>query len=263
MREGTRPEVRASAAYEAILESIGARADEMDPRPLASHWPHQGSAYRSGGLLFAGQALDGWDAPVSSARWWPGEASTSDGRTRILTGTRSWHADLDEPMYGVLQFKKRRRSSFWTLARDIVTALCPDGPEPWYSRFVWGNVYPIGHDERPDLGLEAASPIGVLKEVQDPHVGELLGALVEIFDARRIVIVAGPDYWKEAEQSLDLGLAPAPFPLIRSGRSGGRSWVVGYHPGYSRKAGKRLHGPGAGSNAYYVAAVQRAFDELG
>jgi hypothetical protein len=256
-------EDQALAAYEAILDGVGARAEEMGPRPLVSHWPHQGSAYRSGGLFFAGQALDGWDSALSSARWWPADARTSSGRKRILAGTRSWHTDLDEPIQGVLQYPNRRRSSFWTLARDVVNALVPDSQDPWYSRFVWGNVYPIGYDKRADFGMRAGSPTGALKDVQDPYVGDLLDALVRMVDAKRIVIVSGPDYWREAEQSLDLGLAPAQFPLISTGRSDGRSWVVGYHPTYSRKAGKRLHGPGAGSNAYYVAAVEQAFDELG
>jgi len=256
------PEDRAVAAYQAILERVGARASEIGPRPIASHWPHRGSAYRAGGLLFAGQALDGWDAPTTPARWWAEEAATAEGRARVLAGTRGWHTDLPEPLWGVFQYSHRPGSSFWTLGRDIVSALVPDGPDPWYSRFAWGNVYPLGHDKRPDLDMRAGSPVGALKEIQDPYVGDLLDALVEMLDARRIVIVAGPEYWAQAERSLGLNLSPAPFPLIRAGRSGGRSWVIGYHPNYSRQAGKRLHGPGAGSNAYYVAAVQRAFSKL-
>jgi len=84
-----------------------------------------------------------------------------------------------------------------------------------------------------------------------------------MLDARRIVIVAGPGYWAQAERSLGLNLSPAPFPLIRAGRFDGRSWVIGYHPNYSRQSGRRLHGPDAGSNPHYVAAVQRAFSEIG
>jgi hypothetical protein len=256
-------EGRAVAAYLAILEGVGARATEVGPRPIASHWPHRGSAYRAGGLFFAGQALDGWDAPTTPARWWANDAESAEGRERILADTRMWHADLPEPLSGVFRYSNRPGSSFWTLGRDIVSALVPAGPEPWYSRFTWGNVYPLGHDKRSDLDMRAASPTGALKEVQDPHVGALLGAIVEMLDARRIVIVAGPDYWSRAEQALGLTLSAAPFPLIRAGHADGRSWVIGYHPNYSRKAGKRLHGPDAGSNAYYVAAVSRAFSEMG
>lgn len=56
-----------------------------------------------------------------------------------------------------------------------------------------------------------------------------------MLDARRTVIVAGPGYWAQAERSLGLNLSPAPFPLIRAGRFDGRSWVIGYHPNYSRQ----------------------------
>jgi hypothetical protein len=257
----TGAETRAIAAFRAILEEVGSRAAEIGPRPVASQWPHRGSAYKPGGLLFAGQALDGWDAPDCSARWWAEEAQTHEGRERILDGTRKWHADRAEPLWGVLQFPWRRGSSFWTLCGEIVEALEPSEPEPWFSRLAWSNVYPLGHEKRPDLGLRSGSPRGALKEAQDPHVGDLFAAQVEMLDPGRILIVAGPHYWWEAERSMGLDLVRAPFPLIRMGRAAGRSWVVGYHPTYSRQAGGR-HGPEAGTNAYYVNAVRRAFQEL-
>ena len=83
-----------------------------------------------------------------------------------------------------------------------------------------------------------------------------------MIDPGRIIIVSGPDYWRHAERDLGLALSPAPFPLIRAGRAAGRSWVIGYHPGYSRKAGRRLHGPGTGTNAYYVETVKRVLHEM-
>ena len=243
-------EVRAADQYLQILAAIGARADEMGPRPLASHWPYRGSAYRPGGLLYAGQALDGWDAAVSSARWWASDVATAEGRDRVLAGTQAWHADLPEPLWGVLQYPWRRGSSFWTLAREVAAAVAP-GPGPWHSRIAWANVYPVGHERLESSGLRAASPSGALREVQDPHVGRLFASLVEMLDPARVVIVAGPAYWHWAEATSALDLHPAPFPLIRSGRRFGRSWVVGDHPSYSRKVGKR-YAPSGGSNAYYV-----------
>ena len=198
-------EARVVADYHRLLEAIAARADEIGPRPLASHWPHRGSAYRPGGLLFAGQALDGWDAPVTTARWWPTDAMTPNGRERILTGTRAWHRDLPEPLWGVLQFPWRSGSSFWTLARDVATALAP-GPRPWYSRVAWANVYPVGYEKLESRHLRAGSPSGPLKEAQDPQVGPLFGHLVEMLQPTIVVVVSGPAYWHAAELSLGLDL---------------------------------------------------------
>jgi hypothetical protein len=262
MTETTTPEERALAEYRAILASVGARAGDMGRRPIASHWPHLGSAYRRGGLLYAGQALDGWDAPVTPARWWPREAATEAGREKILAGTRGWHADLPEPLWGVMQYSNRPGSSFWSLGAQITEALLPGGPNPWYSRIAWANVYPLGYDELVEPWIDAGPPVEALREAQDPHVGALLGAFVEMIDPGRIIIVSGPDYWRHAERELGLALSPAPFPLIRAGRAAGRSWVIGYHPGYSRKAGRRLHGPGTGTNAYYVETVKRVLHEI-
>lgn len=255
------PETRALQIYESILAGVAARAADMGRRPIASHWPHVGSAYRPGGLLYAGQALDGWDAPDATARWRPDDVMTEEGRRRTLAATLAWHSDLPEPLWGVLQQRKRAGSSFWTLGAEITEALAP-GPSPWFSRIAWANVYPLAYDKHRELGIPSGPPVDALREVQDPHVGPLLGALVEMLDPSRIVIVAGPDYWRHAERGLGFGLRPAPFPLIRAGRVGSRSWIVGYHPGYARKSGARLHGAGTGTNAYYVAAVRRVLAEF-
>lgn len=255
------PEERAVGIYESILAGVAARAAEMGRRPIASHWPHVGSAYRPGGLLYAGQALDGWDALEATARWRPAEVLTEEGRHRTLAATRAWHADLPEPLWGVLQRPKRSGSSFWSLGAEITQAIAP-GPPPWYSRIAWGNVYPLGYDKHDELQIASGPPVGALREVQDPHVGPLFAALVEMLNPGRVVIVAGPDYWRQAERTIGLALSPAPFPLIRSGRVNGRSWIVGYHPGYARKAGARLHGPGTGTNAYYVATIRRVLREI-
>jgi hypothetical protein len=46
------------SAYDGLLASIGERATEIGDRPVVTHWPHVGSAYR--GLAIVGQAVFGW-----------------------------------------------------------------------------------------------------------------------------------------------------------------------------------------------------------
>jgi len=43
------------AAYGRLLASIGSRADDIGDRPVVTHWPHVGSAYR--GLVIVGGAV--------------------------------------------------------------------------------------------------------------------------------------------------------------------------------------------------------------
>lgn len=214
-------------AYDRLLASIGKRAAEI-PKGLASHWPHVGRNYR--GLVIAGQALQGWDRAVTSARWHAAEAATPDGRAAIIDRSRTWFADAADPVGVVATLSNRRGSPFWRLCRDVAEALEPDGGGPWYSRFAWANVYPVGPDDPP------GSPGRALKEAQDPHVGDLFAALLDSLDAKRAIVISGPAYWWHPGRSPAFASMPTlPFPLIRGGIVDGRTVVVGYHPTYARR----------------------------
>jgi hypothetical protein len=261
--EGQAAKADAFARYRDMLRRVGNCASEIGPRPVASHWPFRGSAYRSGGLFYVGQALDGWDAVECSARWWAEEAATVAGRERILQQTASWTAGRpDEPIAGVFEHPGREGSAFWTLGRDIARALNSGLPEPWYAHLAWGNVYPLAHEQLPERNLPRASPRGALKEAQDANVGPLLKDLVDLLEPSRVVIVAGPEYWRDAEAGTGVDFKAAAFPLLRIGRSERQSWIVGYHPRYFRQESARRFGRGTGTNAAYVAAVIRNLDQL-
>jgi hypothetical protein len=218
----------AHEAYDNLLASIGDRADTIGPKRLASHWPHVGKNYR--GLVIAGQALQGWDPAVAGARWHAADARTPEGRAAILERTQTWFADAADPVGVIATLGNRKGSPFWTLCRDVVETQEPDGPGPWYSRFAWANVYPVGPDEPP------GSPGGPLRDAQDQHVGGLLSALLDDLDARRVVIISGPEYWRYAAQTPAFSsLACQAFPLLHGGRVDGRTILVGYHPTYARR----------------------------
>lgn len=218
-------EERAVQLYDQLLSSIGARAAEIEPCPLASHWPHVGTAYR--GLVIAGQALQGWDRAVTGARWQATDAQSAAGRRAIIERTRTWHADSSEPVAPIAELPNRRNTPYWRISAEIVRALEP-GPEPWYSRYAWGNLYPVSTDYSPTE--DAASPWGALMEAQNDHVGELFLALMAMLDARRIVIVSGPRFWWAPSRGALGGLEPMPRPLVAAGKLDGRSWLVAYHP---------------------------------
>jgi len=216
-RNVVQPSDRAVVLYEQLLASIGERAAEIEPRPLVSHWPHIGSAYR--GLVIVGQALRGWPD-----EWRASDARTPEGRNRILSATRA-RPRRAEPLDWVPSQRAVRNSPFWGFARHHVGELEPDASVPWYARFAWVNLYPVAPEAPPD------NPSGPLKEAQEPHVGELLVAIVEMLEAKRVILVAGPDFWRPAVESAGLAELPsAPSPLMSAGRAGKRTWVVGYHP---------------------------------
>jgi hypothetical protein len=118
-------EGRSLELYDQLLASIGERSAEIEPRPLVSHWPHKGSAYR--GLVIVGQALRGWRDD-----WQASEARTAEGRQRVLAMTRARNADRPEPLDWVPSHPKVRNSPFWAFARHLVEELEPDTRVPWW-----------------------------------------------------------------------------------------------------------------------------------
>lgn len=229
-------------AYDGLLASIGNRADAIGPGRLASHWPHIGRNY--GRLVIAGQALQGWDPAVAGSRWHATDARTPAGRATIIERTQTWFAEADDPVGVIATLTNRQGSPFWTLCHDVALALEPGAGGPWYSRFAWANVYAVAPDEPRD------SPRGPLKEAQDPFVGGLFAALLDMLGAKRVVIVSGPAYWWHAARTPAFAsLSPATFPLMRAGRVDGRTIVVGYHPTYARR--RRI-----GADAYAARIVE-------
>jgi hypothetical protein len=209
---------RALELYDELLASIGERSAEIEPRPLVSHWPHVGSAYR--GLVIVGQALRGWPDD-----WQASEARTAQGRQRVLAMTRARNADHPDPLDWVPSHPKVRNSPFWAFSRHLVDQLEPDPSVPWYARYAWVNLYPVAPESPPD------NPGGPLKEAQQPFVGALLAAIVDMLEADRVVVVAGPQFWQPAADAAGLGGLPnAESPLIAAGRVGARRWAIGYHP---------------------------------
>lgn len=212
------PADRALVLYDRLLASIGERAAEIEPRPLVSHWPHVGTAYR--GLVIVGQALRGWPDD-----WQASEARTAEGRQQILSMTRARNADRPDPLEWVPSHAKVRNSPFWAFSRHLVEVLEPDETTPWYARYAWVNLYPVAPESPPD------NPGGPLRAAQEPFVGALLNAVIDSLEADRVVVVAGPQFWQPAAVGAGLaGLANAESPLMAAGRAFGRSWVVGYHP---------------------------------
>ncbi len=223
--------------YGEILAAIAARGEAIEPRPLASHWPHVGSRYHPGGLLVAGQALQGWDPRISGARWRANDAATVEGRTAIIERSRTWFSAAPEPVGVVAELGSRARSPFWRLAHDLADDLAP-GDGVWYSRFAWANLYPVSFDYG-EPNYRGDSPWGALKEAQDPLAGRLFASLVHMLDPGIVVVVPGPPYWRQtaAAAGLDAVLTPRAIPLLAAGIIDDRRWVVGYHPNGTRHLG--------------------------
>jgi hypothetical protein len=235
--------LRAINAYDRLLASVGERASEIEPTPVVVHWPHSGSCYR--GTVIVGQALRGWpdDFPATTF-------GTAEGRSRAIETARERNADRDDPMDWVATHRVRN-SPFWKTARLVAEALEPDEDKPWFARWCWLNLYPCAPADPP------GNPSGALKEAQDPFVGELLAAQIDLLEARRVIAFVGPWWWPAAGPAGLAELPEATAPLLRAGRDAtGRTWVVGWHPN-----GASHRGWGPNRYAQLVVDMVRAIED--
>ncbi len=194
---------------------------DIGPGPIAVHWPHVGSAYR--GLVVVGQAVYGWGDAFPATQF-----RMKRGRDEAIQACRT-RVDRPEPMDWI-EAHPVRNSPFWQAVRHIVETLEPDAAAPWFARFAWVNLYPAAPAD------PKGNPIGALKEAEDPYVGALLRSTVDVLNARRVIALGGPYWWHAAEGAGLSSLPELPRPLLRGGRSEGRTWVVGWHPtGASRR----------------------------
>jgi hypothetical protein len=204
------------AAYDRLLAAIGARATDLGDGDLATHGPHVGSAYR--GLVILGQAPYGW-----SDVWPPSHFATADGRQRVLAATMARNADRAEPLEWI-ETSHHRTSPWWSFVRTLTQLLEPDAEAPWYGRFAWVNLYPVARDIPP------GNPSGLLRKLEDPLVGELLAKTLDALEAKTVVATVGPMWWPTGSSGRFASLVERPRPLMASGRTEGRTWVVGWHP---------------------------------
>jgi hypothetical protein len=231
------------AGYDALLTSVGDRAAEIGSRPVVTHWPHVGSAYQ--GLVIVGQAVYGWGDDFAAAHF-----RTEAGRQEAIAAFRA-RVDKPEPLHWI-DTHPVRVSPFWRAVRRLVEALERDLDAPWYARFAWVNLFPAAPENPP------GNPGGALREAQDPHVGPLLRAVTDWLDAKRVIAVVGPFWWPAAGPAGLADLPEQPRPLLRAGRSGGRTWVIGWHP---NGASHRGVGPAA-YTGIIVNAVAKAESEV-
>lgn len=89
---------RTASAYLRILDAVSKKIDDLGPdREVVAHWPFVGTRFQ--GLMIAGQALDGWDAEVTTARWRLDEMRKPESRERLLRGTQEWARYHPEPIW--------------------------------------------------------------------------------------------------------------------------------------------------------------------
>lgn len=210
------------ATYRRLIESVAA-TPRIRPPETSLFWPKVGRKYE-GDLLLVGRAVNGW-----IDRWDVDEPTDLDALLAAARATAE--ADVDGcPMGWVLERWKRRddgydssRSQFWATAREIVTSEHPEWQGDWPSHLAWSNLAKISRWTK-------GNPSSRLRRAQLEVAAEALALEVEELAPRRVLVLAGKDWFDPYADRLGLDVEWRQGLVEGVANDGLRRWVIAVHP---------------------------------
>ena len=174
-----------AAQYENLLERLGS-PDKSGK--LCLFTTHCGSRY-NGELMICGRATNGFDP-----QWTTQDASTPEGRKRVVEGTLTERAKVSCPLqwitdnWGPNHKYSTGRSAFWRVSKRIVASLqIADDPAHWSSYLAWTNLYRIAP-------ADSGNPSAQLQGAQIEWCKQALTEDVLALQPKRLLLMTGTDW---------------------------------------------------------------------
>ena len=199
---------------------------------LAGLWPIVGTEYQSGkGTLFVGRATNGWRNKWTLRDILNSPEKASTFLKQIKTPIEP---DAQKTMAWVLEKGEGRKSpwgnasAFLRVTRDIARALGPDesDEENPLEAIAWSQLMKIAPEA-------SGNPKQPLCDAQFYHCTKLLALEVAQLQPKRIVVIAGYDWFSDFAKTLQLEMcqpAPGSDVVEMTARQGEKLWVVTKRP---------------------------------
>jgi hypothetical protein len=209
-------------AYARLIDRVAADP-RISPRETSLFWPKVGRKY-DGDLLLVGRAVNGW-----IDRW---DLDESGGSRQIAATARGTAEDGVNgcPMGWVLDRWKRgdeeydtSRSQFWVTAREVTVAGYPERQTDWPSHLAWSNLAKVSRWTK-------GNPSWRLRQAQLPAATELLALEVEELAPRRVLVLAGREWFEPYARALGLVCEWRQGLVEGAAHDGDRHWVIAVHP---------------------------------
>ena len=177
-------------------------------------------------LMVVGRATNGWThsfrrqqllAPRGPERWAQrAREDSEDDECPMLWVARCW---------GARKGYNTKGSAFWRVSGTVASELL--GIElsdlQWPSQMAWSNLYKVAPAARKNPGNR-------LCRVQLETTAELLRREVAELKPKRVLVLAGGDWFEDFEKPLGLDVSWTKGLIEGVAESRGTRWVIGPHP---------------------------------
>lgn len=210
--------------YEAMVEGVVKQGLLSPGAAVTGFWPYLGSAAGTAcELLVVGRATNGeWSTPLTRREL--GDVAAVPRRLADAARDAS-EPDIDEPLEAWLEKKNAkvaRRSAFWRVTRGVAEHLGIPKPH-WASQIAWTNIAKLA----PHSGW---NPGERLWQAQRESVFDLFKQELAELRPKRVLVLAGWDWFENLSKHVGATLIRARAPLHRAGTIGDATVVVSPHP---------------------------------
>ncbi len=211
--------------YNSLLQTVGVNHSEK-PKQLTAFWPMRGHQY-DGDLYVIGRVTNGWNET-----WEKEMAADVAQRIQLLTKARSgsesnqrcpllWVIDrAGDPVYNT------NASAFWRVIKRVSLEGNHDlrRAAAWPSWICYSNLHKVAPDSR------YIKPSAAFKRMQLSHSIRLIAQELIEFNPRRVLVLAGQDWFSPFEEGLGLKIKWRTGLVEGVSNCANRRWVIAKHP---------------------------------
>lgn len=214
-----------AGVYDNLLEAV-ATSPLIKTDTLTAFWPMRGHRY-DGDLFVIGRTTNGWHET-----WEKQDAVGIGQRQRVLKRTRG-HSEPRQlcPLLWVTDQagsveSSTNASAFWRVIKRVTLEGNRDQErvEAWPSWICWSNLLKIAPKSM------KTPPPAPLKQVQLPYGVRLLAQELDEFNPRRVLVLAGADWFSPFAQDLGLDVTWRAGLVEGVAKQAERHWVIAKHP---------------------------------
>jgi hypothetical protein len=222
--------------YIELIQTLVERQEDYSENKLAIFSTIAGSAYKKGGIMVVGRAVNGWKYNLDSTD----SQSVTNCLSAIGSGLEKDNLRWVGELWGKNQTGEKgryntKKSAFWRLIEGIVgLQKLPEENRFFTDYVVWSNLYKVAKSKDDTSG---GNPSASLCDVQFYQCQEILDTEIDMYEPAVIVFLTGVGWASPfINDATDRNDAPDNKYIKQAGLYRGRKYVIGPHPQGKNKA---------------------------